>query len=135
MQYNWSRHSPAHSEPVIWDGYWPDSSNKRRDLLQRFFNSGRGRHHRRPGWVPNDQPHIGPLVARTLKNLIQEFHWIWCMRELSNAQLVTSVDQKSRRNAYPVRHVIVLLPRTFLIGTVSLRKHSNQPRRRFQKRL
>ena len=131
MQYSWSRHSPAQSEPVIWDGYWPDPSDKCRDLLQRFFDSGRSPHHRRLGWVPNEQQHIGPLVARTLKNLIQELHWIWCTGERRNAELVNSVDQKSRRNAYRLRHAVVLLPRTFLIGGISLRKHSNQARRRF----
>ena len=57
------------------------------------------------------------------------------MGERSDTQLVKSVDQKSRRNAYRLRHVVVLLSRTFLIDAVPLRKYSNQPWRRFQKRL
>ncbi len=85
--------------------------------------------------MPYDQQHLGPLVAQTPKNLIQELHRIWCMGERSDVQLVKSVDQKPRRNAYRLGHVVVLLPCTFLVDAVPLRKYSNQPWRRFQKRL
>ena len=112
MQYSWSRHSPAHRELVIWDGYWPDPSDKRRDLLQRFFYGGRAWHHRHLVRVPDDQQYIGSLVARTLENSIQEFHRIWCVGERRDTQLVESVDQKSCGDTYRFRHVVVLLSRT-----------------------
>ena len=135
MQYSWSHHSPSHREPAIWGGYWPDPSDKRRDLLQRFFFRGRARHHRRLRRVPDDQQQIGPLVARTLKNLIQEFHRVWRMGERRDAQLMESIDQKFYRNAHRLRHVVMPLSRTLLIDAISPRKYNNQLWRRFQKRL
>ena len=99
-------------ERAIWGGCWPDALDKRRDLLQRFFDGGRWRHHRCLGRVPNNQQYIGSLVARPLGNLIQEFHRIWCLGERRDTQLMESVDQKPRRNAYRFRHLVVLLSRT-----------------------
>ena len=85
--------------------------------------------------MPDDQEHIGSLIARLLENLIQAFHAIWRTGEHSDTQLAKSIDQKSFGDAYRFRHAVVLSSRTFLIDFVSLRKYGNHPWRRFQKRL
>ena len=70
-----------------------------------------------------------------LKNLIQESHLAWCVREPHEAHLLDRRDQEAASDSNPLLGIVMLERTSIELQPVHLFEDHNDPRCGFEKRL